>query len=394
VGLVIAFSACTVTVGVTSVTLDKSAITISAIGGTDSLYAVVDPWIATDTTVAWSSSDETIVTVAADTADAHKGILTGVAAGTADVTVTTTDGGFTASCTVTVNTEGYEITGTAINIRQDVSTTQTPPAGGTIEVTTFGSTTAITSATVAADGTFSLSDVPAGEHIIKLKNATLNSVAWVGVPVSVNISGNISGLGVLAYDSAGLSGKALIITTWSNKEYDVDSYSVIDNTPFGDGTPLATCYFSGTNKNIDITEAKVDLERDVTLSNITAGSYPVETTVVSSLATNIFLRFYAQVYTSGGSVSGNDSSTPVVQPAGINVHVMYNGAHYGTWYAPLNTAEAGVGFVKMRGNANGSITIASFNWDGNDITTGAGGGSGIRSIAITENLGVMVDEIN
>lgn len=67
-----------------------------AVGATTQLNAAVAPDDATNTTVTYKSSDESIATV--DT----KGLVTGVAAGTADVTVTTTDGSKTAKSTVTV----------------------------------------------------------------------------------------------------------------------------------------------------------------------------------------------------------------------------------------------------------------------------------------------------
>lgn len=58
--------------------------------------ATVEHADATDKTVTWTSSYETKATVS------NTGEVTGVAAGTTDVTVTTTDGNKTATCAVTV----------------------------------------------------------------------------------------------------------------------------------------------------------------------------------------------------------------------------------------------------------------------------------------------------
>lgn len=66
------------------------------VGKTTTLAAVVTPSDATTKTIAFKSSDDTIATVNGS------GVVTGVAAGTADITVTTTDGGKTAKSTVTV----------------------------------------------------------------------------------------------------------------------------------------------------------------------------------------------------------------------------------------------------------------------------------------------------
>ena len=81
-------------VAVTGVELNKTSTSIE-VGATETLTATVAPADATNKSVTWSSSNETIATV-------DGGIVTGVAAGTATITVTTEDGSFTATCTVTV----------------------------------------------------------------------------------------------------------------------------------------------------------------------------------------------------------------------------------------------------------------------------------------------------
>ena len=92
---------CTVTVqakfvSVTSVTLDKSSLTLK-IGETETLTATVNPDNATDKSVTWSSSDTNVATVSSS------GMITAKAVGTATITVTTTDGGKKATCALTVN---------------------------------------------------------------------------------------------------------------------------------------------------------------------------------------------------------------------------------------------------------------------------------------------------
>lgn len=84
------------TVAVTGVTLDKNSLSLTA-GGHETLTATVNPDNATNKAVTWSSSDTEVATVD-DT-----GKVTGVKKGTATITVKTADGGFTASCAVTVS---------------------------------------------------------------------------------------------------------------------------------------------------------------------------------------------------------------------------------------------------------------------------------------------------
>ena len=80
---------------VTKVTLDKTTATIK-VGSTAQLTATISPSKAANKNVTWSSSDTAVATVS-DT-----GLVTAVAPGTATVTVTTADGGKTATCAVTV----------------------------------------------------------------------------------------------------------------------------------------------------------------------------------------------------------------------------------------------------------------------------------------------------
>ena len=84
----------TTTVAVTGVELDKTTLRLM-IGDEVMLSATVNPSDAVDKSVTWSSSKPGIATVT-------EGKVKGIAAGKATVTVKSTDGGFTASCEVTV----------------------------------------------------------------------------------------------------------------------------------------------------------------------------------------------------------------------------------------------------------------------------------------------------
>lgn len=81
-------------VSVTGVSLDKTVAELE-VGGTLTLTAAVEPANATNQNVSWSSSDVKVATV-------ENGTVTAVAAGTADITVKTADGGKEATCTITV----------------------------------------------------------------------------------------------------------------------------------------------------------------------------------------------------------------------------------------------------------------------------------------------------
>ena len=90
-------------VNVTEVTLDKTELTLTE-GETETLTATVKPDNADNRKVAWNSDKTEIATVGGD------GKVTAVKAGEAVVTVTTEDGGKTATCKVTVRAKAVNVT--------------------------------------------------------------------------------------------------------------------------------------------------------------------------------------------------------------------------------------------------------------------------------------------
>lgn len=79
------------------------------VGNTFTITPTVTPDNATDKSVIWTSSDDTIATVD------DNGKVTALMEGTATITATTNDGGFTAICTVTVNSEIVDVTGVSLS---------------------------------------------------------------------------------------------------------------------------------------------------------------------------------------------------------------------------------------------------------------------------------------
>lgn len=103
-------------IAVTGVSLNKTATELTLGGATETLTATVTPDGAANKSVTWSSSNESIVTVA-------DGVITAVAVGVATVTVTTVDGSKTATCEVTVKAAaigGAEVCGTFENSGETV----------------------------------------------------------------------------------------------------------------------------------------------------------------------------------------------------------------------------------------------------------------------------------
>jgi hypothetical protein len=86
-------------VAVTGVTLNKQSLSL-IVGATESLIATVTPLNATNQAVTWSSSNEAAATVSSN------GLVTVLAPGTANITVTTVDGSHTAVTALTVPAPG------------------------------------------------------------------------------------------------------------------------------------------------------------------------------------------------------------------------------------------------------------------------------------------------
>ncbi|WFO16753.1 Ig-like domain-containing protein [Cellulophaga baltica 4] len=131
---------CSSNVSVASVAITPNPITIN-IGGTENLSAVILPANATNQNVTWSSSDDAIASVSA------AGVVTGNTTGSATITVTTEDGDFTATSTITVQASTFAVTGitvdpTAITITNGSTTTLTEtiaPANATNQNVTWSS---------------------------------------------------------------------------------------------------------------------------------------------------------------------------------------------------------------------------------------------------------------
>ena len=111
---------CNVTVSVpraTGVSLNKNSVELYR-GETETLTATVSPTNASNKDITWTSSNTNVVTVSSS------GKITAKGAGTAIITVKTVDGGYTASCQVTVKNPKLTVTAST-GIEYRVSNTGT-----------------------------------------------------------------------------------------------------------------------------------------------------------------------------------------------------------------------------------------------------------------------------
>ena len=171
------------TVPVTGVSLNKTTLEL-VIGNGELFTATVAPTNATNKTVTWTTSNAAVATVSA-------GYVTAVAAGSATITVTTTDGNFTATCEVTVPTPASTIGKVSINngAETDFETgSLSALLTGTVTKIVFGNNASINGTDVKAmmalkttlkhlDMT-KVTIVPGGEAYIYTNITTMYVIGW------------------------------------------------------------------------------------------------------------------------------------------------------------------------------------------------------------------------
>lgn len=139
-----------ITVDVTGVTLSKTALELD-IGGSYTLVETVLPSDASNKNVSWTSSNTSVATVSS------YGSVKAVASGKSTITVTTKDGGFKATCEVTVKqiaVTGVSISKTSISIEEGktytLTASVTPSNAGNRNVTWSSDNASV--ATVSSSG--------------------------------------------------------------------------------------------------------------------------------------------------------------------------------------------------------------------------------------------------
>ncbi len=173
-------------VAVTGVKLNKDTLTVEK-GKSGTLTATVEPNDATNKKVTWKSSDEKIATVD------DQGNVTGVGVGKATITVTTEDGGKTATCAVEVT---------------DADSSTSPAPGSPADTVIFGESPIVWDVSQPNPWTLTVSPGPAGckmqegdkiEWSVSNKDTTMNTEEFLpaltvkGEGLSVGVSNKYPG---------------------------------------------------------------------------------------------------------------------------------------------------------------------------------------------------------
>ncbi|MEI8201020.1 MAG: Ig-like domain-containing protein [Eubacteriales bacterium] len=144
--------AVTVTEPVRAVSVSPTTMSLTAGGATGTISANIESSNATNKNVTWSSSNTAVATVSG-------GVVTPIAAGTADITVTTEDGGKTAICVVTVtvpvsniNIKGAGDADTVVNGSTLLMSAAISPSNATNKAITWSIINGTGSATIDESG--------------------------------------------------------------------------------------------------------------------------------------------------------------------------------------------------------------------------------------------------
>ena|SRR5699024_3315679 len=165
----------TLPIAVTGVTVAPKTVSLE-VGETQQLSATIAPSNATDKSVTYASKAQGVASVD------DKGLVTAKVAGTAEIVVTTADGEFKDTCTVTVEDPVINVTGVTLSPKTSSAesgtagtrqlTATVAPADATDKAVTYAIAPATTGLTVNASGLISwTADVPANDYTTTVTTA-------------------------------------------------------------------------------------------------------------------------------------------------------------------------------------------------------------------------------
>ena len=325
------------TVAVADVSLNKNTSTLT-VGDMETLTATVNPGDATDKTVTWSSSDTDVATV-------ENGVVRAVGSGTANITVTATNGtddtsdDKIATCTVTVNAAtpsvvnvtGVEInkTSTTLTVGGTETLTATVRPDGATDKTVTWSSDNTSVATVDANG--KVTAVAAGTATITVTTTDGSKTATCSVTVNAadSDSDDDSSSNSSSNDSNNDSSK----NNNSSNDSENSNSEPKDETPYDYLEPLR-----GELK----AEIALGGERTVTWDKGTALPYDIMKTLQDNPGVTLIFSYTYQGIDYKVTISGKDAKAYTEIPWYGPLY-LYN--HYGTLSetAPADTADTAIG---------------------------------------------------
>ncbi|MBP5280874.1 MAG: Ig-like domain-containing protein [Lachnospiraceae bacterium] len=341
-------ASCTVTVrtGVTGVSLNQTSVTLG-VNGTSTLKATISPSGASNQNVTWTSSNANVVSV---TPNGLNCTIKGLKDGSATITVKTADGGFTASCSVTVRTAvtGVSLSQTSASMNKgdtlQLTATIAPSNATNQSVTWSSSNTSV--ATVSSSGLVTAKK--GGNATITVTTADGNKTATCAITVISPVTG-VS----LSQTSAAMNkGDTLQLTatitpsdatnknlTWSSSRTSVATVSnsgLVTAKANGSATITVTTADGGFTATcrITVTTAVTSVSLSSTSLNIVLNAAEAEPTATLT----------ATINPSGASnqnVTWSSNNTSVVSVAGNGLTATLTANGVGTAKITVKTEDGG-----------------------------------------------------
>ena len=353
------------TISVTGVSLNKTSVTLTE-GGTTQLSATVAPSNATNQKVSWKSSATSVATVSSN------GLVTANAEGSATITVTTEDGGYSASCRVTVNKMTISVTGVSVS-----PTSVTLTEGDTYQLTATVSpsnaadknvkwqSNATSIATVSSTGlvkavsagttSITVTTVDGGYMAICWVTVNKKTISVTGVsvsPTSVTLTeGNTYQLSATVSPS-NATNKNVSWKSSATSVATVSSNGLITAKAEGstyitavteDGGYSASCQVTVKKKTVSVTGVSVS-PTSVTLTE--GNTYQLSATVSPSNATNKTVRWTSNA-TSVATVSSNGLITAIAQGSATITATTEDGGYTATCRVTVNGTINGHAWVDL-----------------------------------------------
>ena len=263
-------------IAATGVTLSQTTVSI-ANGETAQLTATVTPADAANKAVTWSSADAAIASVD------QNGMITAVAVGTTTITVTTTDGGFTATCSVTVTpimVTGVTLDKTSVSIitgeTAQLTQTVSPANAANKDVTWSSADAAIASVdqngmiTAVAVGTTTITVTTADGSFTATCSVTVTPIAVTGVTLDQSSLEMKVGDTAQLTETVNPSNAADKTVTWSTADAAIASIDQTGTiTAVAEGTTTITVT---TNDGNFTAECTVVVSKKVGFDNILSGA--------------------------------------------------------------------------------------------------------------------------